>query len=97
VSRATVYRSLEHLVEEGKVQQLSAHQGKAIYEYRRAPHMHFSCRQCGNLYDVPADLTGMVREAMKSYGHVTDQVDIIAYGICGECQKNNESNKTNEQ
>ena len=85
IGTATVYRALDHLTELGLVRRLSLGKKSAVYEYVRDPHMHLVCRTCGAVYDIPADLTGMVREAARCCGHSVDFAEVTAYGTCSAC------------
>ena len=68
IGTATVYRALDHLTEMGLIRRLSLGKKSAVYEYIRTNHMHFVCEQCGNVYDIEADFTGMAAEALtKSF------------------------------
>lgn len=86
IGTATVYRALDHLTELGMIRKLSVGKKSAVYEYIRDQHAHFVCNRCGTVYDVPADLTGMVREASSCCGHRTEWAEITARGICKACQ-----------
>lgn len=86
IGTATVYRALDHLTELGIIRKLSVGKKSAVYEYIRDQHAHFVCNRCGTVYDVPADLTGMVREASSCCGHRTEWAEITARGICKACQ-----------
>ena len=85
IGTATVYRALDHLTDLGLVRKLSLSRKSAVYEYVRDEHTHFVCAQCGQVYDVPADLSGMVREAARLCGHQMLRSDVTATGICKEC------------
>jgi len=85
IGTATVYRALDHLTELGLVRRLSLGKKSAVYEYVRDPHMHLVCRTCGAVYDIPADLTGMIREAARCCGHSVDWAEVTAYGTCSAC------------
>ncbi len=85
IGTATVYRALDHLTELGLVRRLSVGRKSAVYEYVRDPHMHFVCRQCGRVYDIPADLSGMIREACRCCGHSLDWAEVTAHGVCSAC------------
>ena len=63
IGTATVYRALDHLTESGRIRRLSLGRKSAVYEYIRDAHMHFVCSRCGAVYDIQADLSGMIREA----------------------------------
>ena len=85
IGTATVYRALDHLTEMGLVRRLSLGRKSAVYEYVREPHMHFVCRKCGGVYDIQADLSGMIREAARCCGHSVDWSEVTAYGLCSAC------------
>lgn len=85
VGTATVYRALDHLTELGLIRRLALGKKSAVYEFIRDSHVHFVCRHCGEVYDVPANLTGMVREAVKCCGHEIDYAEITAHGTCSAC------------
>ncbi len=85
IGTATVYRALDHLTDIGKIRRLSLGKKSAVYEYVREPHAHFVCSRCGRVYDVEADLSGMVREAAKCCGHQTGWTEVTAHGVCGDC------------
>ena len=86
IGTATVYRALDHLTELGMIRKLSVGKKSAVYEYIRDQHVHFVCGRCGIVYDVPADLTGMVREASRCCGHEVEWAEVTAHGICKACQ-----------
>ena len=85
IGTATVYRALDHLTELGLVRRLSVGRKSAVYEYVREPHMHFVCRKCGGVYDIQADLSGMIREAARCCGHSVDWSEVTAHGLCSAC------------
>ncbi len=86
IGMATVYRALEHLTELGLVRKLLVGKKSALYEYVRKEHMHFVCRQCGRVYDVAADFSGMIGEAAKCCGHQVSWSEVTAHGICQSCR-----------
>ena len=65
IGTATVYRALDHLTEMGLIRRLSLGKKSAVYEYIRTNHMHFVCEQCGSVYDIEADFTGMAAESRE--------------------------------
>lgn len=85
IGTATVYRALDHLTELGLVRKLALGKKSAVYEYVRDSHLHFVCRHCGEVFDVQADLSGMVREAAKCCGHQVDWSEVTAHGVCTAC------------
>ena len=87
IGTATVYRALDHLTELGLIRRLALGKKSAVYEFIRDSHIHMVCSVCGAVYDVPADLTGMVREAARCCGHEIDYAEITAHGTCSACLK----------
>ena len=87
IGTATVYRALDSLAESGRIRRLSLGKKSAVYEYTRDAHMHFVCSECGGVYDIPADLSGIVREAAGCSGHRADWSEITAHGLCGACRR----------
>ena len=83
---ATVYRALDHLTERGLIRRLSLGRKSAVYEYVRDAHIHFVCSGCGAVYDIPADLSGIVREASRCGGHDVRWSEVTAHGLCSACQ-----------
>lgn len=86
IGKATVYRALDTLTEAGKIRRLSLGKKSAVYEYIRNEHMHFVCNACGCVYDIAADLSGMVREAAKCCGHEVNWGEVTAHGVCKACR-----------
>ena len=93
IGTATVYRALDHLTESGRIRRLSLGRKSAVYEYIRDAHMHFVCSRCGAVYDIQADLSGMIREAAKCGGHQVDWSEITAHGLCGACMSGMETDE----
>ena len=96
VGRATVYRALDRLTEEGIIHRLSLEHGASVYEYVRKPHMHFRCSQCGKLYDIPGDAGEAIAVAMMQSGHRIERTDVISYGICFNCLNQTQNTKMEE-
>ncbi|MBQ7487490.1 MAG: transcriptional repressor [Clostridia bacterium] len=86
VGRATVYRALDRLCEEGLINRLSLEGGTSVYEYVREPHMHFMCRQCGRICDISGDPAAILEQTMRKSVHIVQKMDVTVYGICRDCQ-----------
>lgn len=89
VSRATVYRTLDLLVDSGVLQRVSVDRAGAQYEVMqgRTPHAHLYCVRCGKLEDFPvpalADLHNRVTRETKFQPH---HHVVRVCGICEACQ-----------
>jgi Fur family transcriptional regulator, ferric uptake regulator len=93
VYRATVYRTLEHLVGSGLVQKvyLSDHtQRKALYEraHGRRHHEHMHCVSCGRIIEFTDDpLEARQAEVCRRLGFKPLRHSLRIEGICADCQK----------
>lgn len=84
LSRTTVYNSLRTLAEAGIVRELEIESGIKHYDFaRQAPHGHFVCRQCGNIYDMGI-ATGL--EKTVSPGFLIESIDVYFKGTCPYCE-----------
>lgn len=87
ISRGTVYRNLNLLVENGDVGQLAI-PGVHRFDWRKAPHYHFKCTDCSMIYDVPiAYQKNLEVQLSKATDYVIYQHRILFEGLCLRCQK----------
>ncbi|MCA9815422.1 MAG: transcriptional repressor [Candidatus Obscuribacterales bacterium] len=59
LSRATVYNTLNLLVEKGLLQELSTEPGQIRYDANTGHHHHFVDRESGRVYDLEIDRDGI--------------------------------------
>ena len=92
ISSATVYRTLERLIEEGKVRKYIADEGKsACYQYvdengNCARHFHLKCTRCGRLIHLECDyMKDIERHVFEHHKFTVDNTKTVLYGICGDC------------
>lgn len=91
-SRATVYRTLDHLVACGIVQKiyLSDHtQRKALYEHvhGREHHEHMHCLGCGKILEfVDPPLEARQEEICQRLGFTPLRHSLRIEGFCGNCR-----------
>ena len=90
---ATVYRTLELLVEEGLACQNDLGGGRIVYITRRhGPHIHLVCRQCGNVIDADNHLLEPLNaQLQKFYGFEADLHHIAINGVCDTCLRVSQS------
>jgi Fur family ferric uptake transcriptional regulator len=89
VSRATVYRTLDLLVESGAVQRLGVDRGGWQYEVMqgRTPHAHLYCVKCGKLEDYIVPGLDDLHARVKRETRFQPQHHVLRIcGICEECQ-----------
>ncbi len=88
VNIATVYRTLDLLVEQGLASRIDLGEGRVIYaNYQHAPHIHLVCRQCGMVTDADQDLLSTLNYQLQSeYQFAADLQHISVLGLCRDCQ-----------
>ncbi|MBO8161600.1 MAG: transcriptional repressor [Thermosipho sp. (in: Bacteria)] len=95
VSKATVYRTIELLVEFGFLRKLDF--GEGIYRYELAKknkmHHHFICKHCGKIFEVEEHHLELIKQELESQGFVFEDFDFKIYGICPKCNKKMKNKK----
>lgn len=88
--RATVYRTLESLAELGVVAHVHTGHGATVHHLAADPagdHLHTSCRRCGRVDDVPADLLDDVRRRLgRETGFDLAPQHVALSGVCRDCR-----------
>jgi Fe2+ or Zn2+ uptake regulation protein len=82
-SRATVYNTLNTLVEAGVIQEVYTEPGPARYDANVSEHHHFVDRKTGKIFDIPKDLVPQLTEALGDKFKVTGY-QITFYGEVSE-------------
>ncbi len=92
INIATVYRTLEMLVEEGLIIRSDLGQGRAVYApHQHGPHLHLVCRQCGEVFDADHTMACSLREQIWEQHHFeADFSHTTVFGLCALCQKKEE-------
>jgi Fur family ferric uptake transcriptional regulator len=90
VGRVTVYRTLEHLVESGMVEELSIRKGVATYEHvaGHRHHDHLLCIECNQVVELASErLEKVKKEESQVPGWTVVSHSLKVYGICPDCSK----------
>lgn len=82
VGRATVFRNLSVLSEEGKFVRLFFADQPTRYDTNPAPHDHFVCLRCGKIIDIEA-----TSQPRTPKGLCVESATVTFYGTCEECLK----------
>ena len=85
ISRATVYRNLNVLTEQGEVLHIPVAGGADRYDFRCDCHYHAICRECGVVYDVEMPEDGLLSSVRDTHGFQIEGFDIIFTGLCPDC------------
>lgn len=90
VGRTTVYRCLERLCDEGKVQKYSAAGESACYQYLSKEdcheHFHLKCTSCGKLIHIECEhISSLAEHIASAHGFSVNKLKTVLYGVCEEC------------
>lgn len=89
VSRPTVYRTLNELVEAGLLRRMTIG-SRSVYEldYGYPQHDHLYCEKCDKLMEFQSEEIVRIREQVaREFSFRVSGHRFIVYGICDECQK----------
>ena len=88
ISLATVYNTLNELVDMGEVLEISTSDGPKRYDPNiTAAHHHLYCIGCGALRDVnPEGTDRLALPASQQHGFELLDVDIVFRGRCPDCR-----------
>jgi Fur family transcriptional regulator, ferric uptake regulator len=90
IARASIYRTLDLLVERGLAERVLVDQGEARFEPLEPSgqhHHHLFCGQCGRL--IPFDDPGLeraIRRLEDRLGATVDSHDVLLRGACDQCR-----------
>ena len=90
ISRATVYRTVTHLVEAGLLRRYDLGKGPAIYEpvFGRTHHEHLVCVYCGKMYEfVQQRIEELQDEVCRRHRFRALSHTLQIHGICRSCQR----------
>ena len=101
VGTATVYRTLEQLVEEGMVRKYVLDgKSSACYQFLSdephlcQEHFHLKCTCCGRLFHVSCDyLNPLGEHLLEHHGFVIDHTKTVLYGLCADCAAKEQEKK----
>lgn len=94
VNKTTVYRNLDKLEAEGKLQKYKLPEAHVSY-YRYIDdqkdcrdHLHMQCARCGRIFHLNCDFMDEIRNHLQTeHGFLLDCNESLLVGYCKECQK----------
>jgi Fur family ferric uptake transcriptional regulator len=89
ISRPTVYRTLDQLVEAGLLRKMTLG-GRAVYEhdYGYPQHDHLYCQICDRLIEFSSDGLQEIRDAVaREHNFRVTGHRLIISGVCEECSR----------
>ena len=89
ISRATVYRTLQWMVEAGIARKVDFGEGRFRFEhsYRHPRHFHLICKTCNQSSEfLSSDIEAIVEEVAEARGFSARQSVLQIHGTCEECK-----------
>ena len=96
VSRPTVYRTLDALVEAGLLRKMTLG-GRAVYEhdYGYPQHDHLHCQECNKLIEFRSEELQQLREAVgREHDFRVTGHRLIITGFCADCTRKRRRKKS---
>jgi Fur family transcriptional regulator, ferric uptake regulator len=86
LTEATVYRTLDFLVQNNLVLVAYIGDGRLAYEISTHQHHHLVCRGCNATIEIkPEMLDALFAELNKKTGFTIDQMHVTFFGLCPGC------------
>lgn len=89
IGRATVYRTLQWMVDAGIARKVDFGEGKFRFEhsYRHPRHFHLICKGCNRSYEfLSSDIEASLEEVAAARGFTSRQTVVQIYGTCESCR-----------
>jgi Fur family ferric uptake transcriptional regulator len=89
ISRATVYRTLQWMVDAGIARKVDFGEGRFRFEhsYRQPRHFHLLCKSCHRSFEfLSSDIETSVDEVAAARSFTVSQSVVQIYGTCEECR-----------
>jgi Fur family transcriptional regulator, ferric uptake regulator len=94
ISRATVYRALQWMVEAGIARKVDFGEGRFRFEhsYRHPRHFHLICQSCNRSSEfLSSDIEALIEEIAVARSFTAGQSVLQIYGTCEECRTGREA------
>ena len=88
VGLATVYRSLQGLAEDGRVDTLRSSEGEVLYRSCASEHHHHHlvCRECGFTEEIEqSQIESWVTRVAQAHGFTGVEHSLELFGTCSTC------------
>lgn len=88
IGRATVYRTLQWLVDAGVARKVDFGEGRSRFEpsYRHPRHFHLICTSCHSSSEfLSSDVEALLEEIAAARNFTTKQATVQIHGICEQC------------
>ena len=88
ISRATIYRTLQWMVDAGIARKVDFGEGKYRFEhsYRHPRHFHLICTNCHSSSEfLSSDVEALLEEIAAARNFRTKQATVQIHGVCEQC------------
>jgi Fur family ferric uptake transcriptional regulator len=89
ISRATVYRTLQWMMDAGIARKVDFGEGRFRFEhsYRHPRHFHLICKTCNQSFEfLSSDIEALIEEVAAARKFAGKQSVVQVYGECEDCQ-----------
>lgn len=89
ISRATVYRTLQWMVDAGIARKVDFGEGRFRFEhsYRHPRHFHLICKSCNQSFEfLSSDIEALIEEVATARDFEARQSVVQIYGTCDQCR-----------
>jgi Fur family ferric uptake transcriptional regulator len=89
ISRATIYRTLQWMVDAGIARKVDFGEGKFRFEhsYRHPRHFHLICKTCNRSFEfLSSDIEALIEEVAAARGFTPRQSVLQIHGTCEGCR-----------
>src|SRR5712691_5302522 len=89
ISRATVYRTLQWMVDAGIARKVDFGEGRFRFEhsYRHPRHFHLICKSCNQSFEfLSSDIEALIEEVTVARQFAPRQSVLQIYGTCENCR-----------
>lgn len=89
ISRATVYRTLQWMVDAGIARKVDTGEGRVRFEhsYRHPRHFHLICRTCSRSFEfLSSDIEALIEEVASARSFEARQSVLQIHGTCDACR-----------
>jgi len=89
ISRATVYRTLQWMVEAGIARKVDFGEGRFRFEhsYRHPRHFHLICKSCNRSFEfLSSDIESLLEEVAAARNFTARQSVLQIHGTCDSCR-----------
>lgn len=88
ISLATVYRNLNALASEGKIQKIFVADLPDRFDFTLEKHTHCACSVCGAVFDFPFN-PEVPKEVFENKDFIAKDFYFVINGVCKSCEPRN--------